>query len=315
MPKLFVGPMSKNVVDAVLEFKKSSGIDIGFIPSRRQVDFNGGYVNKWTTKTFSEYVDGRAIIERDHGGPGQGSVPDNGNKSYNEDSKHFNIIHIDPWKKYPRYEDGLKETLEAIKKIHTINDKVEYEIGTEESIRPFSEEEFEKLLSDSKENLDEDIFAKIKYAVVQSGVGLDLGAQKNTGTFSENKLTNMVSTCKMFGILSKEHNGDYLTRDNLNKRFACGLDSINIAPEFGQIETMCYLENIDNKNKWYDICYRSGKWKKWVTNNFNPKENKETLIRICGHYTLSDPEFLRIKSDIDATIKEKIKQRLEEILL
>ena len=37
--------MSKNVVDLVIEFNG----DFGFIPSRRQVDYQGGYVNNWTT--------------------------------------------------------------------------------------------------------------------------------------------------------------------------------------------------------------------------------------------------------------------------
>ena len=59
--------MSKNVVDAVID---SDG-DFGFIPSRRQVDYNGGYVNNWTTGEFAKYVNGRALIQRDHGGIGQ----------------------------------------------------------------------------------------------------------------------------------------------------------------------------------------------------------------------------------------------------
>ena len=75
--KYFIGPMSKNVVDAIIDFG-----GIGFIPSRRQVEYNGGYVNNWTTKEFSNYVNGRAVIQRDHGGAGQGynkqSGPDGG---------------------------------------------------------------------------------------------------------------------------------------------------------------------------------------------------------------------------------------------
>ena len=39
--KFFIGPMSKNVVDSIIEF----GDGFGFIPSRRQVDYTGGYVN------------------------------------------------------------------------------------------------------------------------------------------------------------------------------------------------------------------------------------------------------------------------------
>ena len=103
--KYFIGPMSKNVVDAVIEFDG----DVGFIPSRRQVDYNGGYVNNWTTGEFATYVDGRVPIERDHGGIGQGYKYDGGLQSFIHDSIHFDIIHIDPWKVYSKYEDGLKK--------------------------------------------------------------------------------------------------------------------------------------------------------------------------------------------------------------
>ena len=75
--KYWIGPMSKNVVDAIIEFDG----DFGFIPSRRQVDYNGGYVNEWTTGEFATYVNGRVPIERDHGGIGQGYKHDDGMKS------------------------------------------------------------------------------------------------------------------------------------------------------------------------------------------------------------------------------------------
>ena len=68
MAKYYIGPMSKNTVDAVIEFDGN----FGFIPSRRQVDYNGGYVNDWSTGEFAKYVNGRIPIQRDHGGIGQG---------------------------------------------------------------------------------------------------------------------------------------------------------------------------------------------------------------------------------------------------
>ena len=81
--KFYIGPMSKNIVDAVLDFNQETENQIGFIPSRRQVEYDGGYVNDWSTKDFSDYVKGRAFIQRDHGGPHQGrdinSTPKRGN--------------------------------------------------------------------------------------------------------------------------------------------------------------------------------------------------------------------------------------------
>ena len=174
--RFYIGPMSKNIVDSVIEFVEETGNSIGFIPSRRQVEYNGGYVNNWTTKEFSEYVNGRVLIERDHGGAGQGYEYDDGYESYKQDAENFDIIHIDPWKKYPKFDDGLEETLATINYINNINPNILFEIGTEEAIRKFTPDELHKLL---KELSNHNFFSNIKYAVVQSGVGIDLGNRIN----------------------------------------------------------------------------------------------------------------------------------------
>jgi len=309
--KYFIGPMSKNVVDAVIEFDG----DFGFIPSRRQVDYNGGYVNNWSTGEFATYVDGRVPIERDHGGIGQGYVFDYGHESFLHDSKYFDIIHIDPWKHYKNFEDGLTETLTWIQIIHGLNPNVKFEIGTEESIRKFEVYELEKLLESLEMRLLPKIFESIEYAVVQSGVGLDLGKQTNTGTFNSDRLEKMVSICKKFGKKSKEHNGDYLSSKEYKDRFDLGLDSINIAPEFGQIETKCYLEEMgDDIEDYYQICYDSKRWEKWVDDNFIPEENKKKTIEICGHYLLSDKKFKSFRPNIDFKIKKAIKNNLKRLI-
>ena len=311
--KYFIGPMSKNVVDAVIEFNG----DFGFIPSRRQVDYNGGYVNDWSTGEFAKYVNGRIPIQRDHGGIGQGYGQDDGMKSFMHDSQHFDIIHIDPWKHYQKFEDGLQQTIDYINFIYLIldNKKVKLEIGTEESIRRFETYELEKLLQSLETKLDSNMFENIEYAVVQSGVGLDLGKQTNTGTFNSDRLEEMVSICKKFGKKSKEHNGDYLSSKEYKDRFDLGLDSINIAPEFGQIETLCYLDEMgDDIEDYYQICYDSKRWEKWVDDNFIPEENKKKTIEICGHYLLSDKKFKSFRPNIDFKIKKAIKNNLKRLI-
>ena len=251
--KFYIGPMSKNVVDAVIEFTEETENKIGFIPSRRQVEYNGGYVNNWTTEEFSDYVNGRVPIERDHGGAGQGYKDDDGYKSFRYDCENFDIIHIDPWKAYPNFDDGLKETLATINYIHNMNPNTLFEVGTEEAIRKFTPDDLDKLL---KELSHFEFFDNIKYAVVQSGVGLDLGKRVNTGNFDLDRLKDFIRVCKRWGKLSKEHNGDYLTSEDVKVRFDVGLDSLNIAPEFGQLETLCYLEHMgDDIEDYYKICY------------------------------------------------------------
>ena len=311
--KFYIGPMSKNVVDSVIEFDGN----LGFIPSRRQVDYNGGYVNEWTTGEFATYVNGRVPIERDHGGLGQGYKFDYGHESFLHDSKYFDIIHIDPWKYYQDFDEGLQQTIDYINFISLVldNTTVKFEVGTEESIRRFETSELEKLLGILENKLSSKIFGNIEYAVVQSGVGLDLGKQTNTGTFNPKRLEEMVAVCKKFGKKSKEHNGDYLTQKDYKARFDLGLDSINIAPEFGQLETLCYLDEMgDDIEDYYQICYDSKRWEKWVDTDFVPSDNKKELIKICGHYVFSDKEFLNIKPNIDNKIKDVIKNKLRELV-
>ena len=124
----------------------------------------------------------------------------------------------------------------------------------------------------------------------------------------------MVNVCKKYGKKSKEHNGDYLSSKEYKDRFDLGLDSINIAPEFGQLETKCYLDEMgDDIEDYYQICYDSKRWEKWVDKDFNPDGNKKELIEICGHYVLSDKEFIHIKPSIDDKIKHSIKNKLRSL--
>ena len=311
--EFFIGPMSKNVVDAVLLHNESSSNKIGFIPSRRQIDYNSGYVNNWTTETFSEYVGDKAVIQRDHGGVGQGHKYDSGMRSFIHDAYFFDVVHIDPWKHVPYFETAIRRTIQCMHLLYLNNPSVKFEIGTEEAIFPYSTEQLHEILVTIQNNIPEEIFNNIEYAVVQSGVGLDLGSQKNTGIFSSQKLSEMIEVCKIFGVKSKEHNGDYLSSEEIKQRFDCGLDALNIAPEFGQIETLCYLETIQDIEEWYKICYESKRWEKWVPKGFIPEQNKEELIKICGHYVLSHPDFLKIKPDIDHIIQDRLAARIKEL--
>lgn len=317
--KYFIGPMSKNTVDAIIEYCEKTNNKIGLIPSRRQVSYNGGYVNNWTTAEFKNYASS-LFLTRDHGGPGQGLVDDDGYQSLEIDCKNLNMIHIDPWKKYPTYKDGLRWTVDMIRFCHQKNPDVFFEVGTEESIRKFTSLELERLLCDLKSQLTIKEFSQIKYCVIQSGTSLK--GNNNTGLYNKERLESMIKVVKQHNLLSKEHNGDYLPTKLIKEKFLLGLDSINIAPEFGQIETKTFVNKIKEEkpellNIMWKICYDSKRWKKWVDNTFNPEEKKEELINICGHYVLSNQIFLNeIKSNfpnIDEEIKNNIKNKLREL--
>jgi fructose/tagatose bisphosphate aldolase len=309
-PKYYIGPMSKNIVDAIIEFCDETNNKIGLIPSRRQVEWDGGYVNNWTTKDFSKYSN-KLILKRDHSGPCQGYTNDDGYESLKHDCKYLNMIHIDPWKKYPKYKDGLSWTIDMIEYCYSINPNIEFEIGTEESIRIFQPKELNQLVKDLKFSLKDKIFNQIKYLVIQSGTSLK--GNINTGEYDKDRLMSMIKIVKKHNLLSKEHNGDYIPTNLIKEKIDLGLDAINIAPEFGLIETLSYINEGIDINKFWKICYDSKRWEKWVDSNFDPYTQKLDLIKICGHYVLSHSDFLKIKPNIDNKIKINIKNKLHEL--
>jgi hypothetical protein len=320
-PKYFIGPMSKNIVDSIIEFCNETDNIIGLIPSRRQIENTRGYVNNWTTKEFSEYIKSKTnktLLVRDHSGPEQGQISDDGYESLNEDCKYLDIIHIDPWKKYPIFSEGLEETIKMIEYCYNQNPNIQYEIGTEEAIRRFESYELSDLVHQLKSRLNPKIFKQIKYLVIQSGTSLK--GTNQTGNYDSVRLKEMIKVCKQNSLISKEHNGDYIPVSIIKEKFDLGLESINIAPEFGLIETQTYLDNIKDDvifDKYWKMCYDSKKWEKWVNKDFNPYINKEELIKICGHYVLSNPNFINnIKNkfpNINHQIKNNIKNKLKEL--
>jgi hypothetical protein len=317
--KYGIGVMSLNIVDACIEFANEYNQRLIFIPSRRQVDYIGGYVNNWTTETFSTHVKTKTnniLLKRDHGGPNQGLYQDDGLTSLYHDCNYFDAIHIDPWKNTLNFKDGCEQTKNLIN-----HDKIIYEVGTEQSIFKYEANQLDELLNYLKHNLKYDRFQNIKFAVIQSGTSLK--ETKNTGSYDKQRLTEMISICQKYNMTSKEHNGDYLPVYLIKEKFNCGLDCINIAPEFGRIETRTYLSEINNSkifDTFFDICYQSKKWEKWVDKTFNPIENKEQLINICGHYVLSDINFIskikkNLRHDIDVLIKKNIKNKLKDLYM
>lgn len=316
----FFGVMSKNQVDTVIQYSLDNPEKcVYFIPSRRQIEYNGGYVNNWTTKDFSNYVksyNSNIKIERDHSGPGQGLYEDDGYMSLEEDCKYFDIIHIDPWKKYQKLEDGIQWTIDMINFCYSKNPNIEYEIGTEEAIRSYTTCELIELISVLRSKLTGEVFNKIKYCVVQCGNNLCNGDNTNKN-FDKCKLKDMIKLCNENHFISKEHNGDWISNEVVREKEMLGLRAINIAPEFGTLETSIILKNIKLNNNHYDtifkLCIESGKWKKWVAADFDVNFNKDKLILITCHYIFSNPEFKKIKAhypNIDNEINKALNYKL-----
>jgi hypothetical protein len=314
--RFYFGPISKNIIDTVLKYSlENPHEEMFFIPSRRQVDISGGY-SGFTTKSLTEYVKAinpRVMIERDHSGPDQGRIQDDGFASLKEDCKYMDIIHIDPWKAYKSYQEGLEWTLRMIEYCSTENSKLFFEIGTEEAIRPFSVTELDDFLKDVKSRLPSEIVSRIKYVVIQCGTQLE--ATKNVGQFSPEKLQAMLEIVHKHGFEAKEHNGDWVAPSIFKQKMKYGLTHFNIAPELGEIETRVLLSVFSKEDfeTFYTLCYESKTWVKWVSPSFDPIQQKKLLVCICGHYLFSDPRFLAIKQkypSIDSLIQKTLFNKL-----
>ena len=315
IPKVFLGPMSYNIVNAVLHLD----IPLGLIPSRRQVEYNTGYVGLTTEELYRITRGSKVTLCRDHAGPNQGSSYDDGLLSLKEDSKYFDVVHIDPWKEVSSIDEAIEKTYNLITFCLQENPSLKFEVGTEEAIFPYSPKDLFYFLSQLKVKLGS-FFQNITFAVVQSGTELDLPCRKNTGNFDIKRLKDFIEVCNTFGVCSKEHNGDYLL-DNFGIafRFESGLHGINIAPEIGQIETEYYIYKIGSNSSLFErlylLCYESRKWEKWISKEVSPQE----LVLTAGHYILNTSAFKeKIKKEFpeaDFEIQEHIKTYVKKVYL
>jgi tagatose-1,6-bisphosphate aldolase non-catalytic subunit AgaZ/GatZ len=341
---LGVGPMSKNCVDATIELANQHNTPLTLIASRRQidsVDFGGGYVNNWDTKTYADYVNlhdkrGRILLARDHGGPWQNTTEvlaglslrdamNSAKQSFAADiDAGFQVIHIDTSVDIHgdvTADEGLErlfELYEFCSRYAQKRDKsVIFEIGTEEqSGSTNSPAELEITIKQVMEFCDYNSFQRPTFVVIQAGTRVM--ETRNIGTFesplrvesevpAEIQLPKMIEICNRYGVLMKEHNTDYLSNESLRWHPRLGIHAANVAPEFGVCETRALVKicmdhgMISEVDKLLSISFESGKWKKWMLPDSNATDVEKAII--SGHYVFSEIEF----SSVVEQIREKMK--------
>ena len=302
---LGVGPMSQNCIDATIDISDKFEIPIQLIASRRQIDseeFGSGYVNNWSTSDFSDYVNKKSknsliYLSRDHGGPWQSNLEIEKNlsfdeaiesslKSFEEDiDNDFKFLHIDPsldpFNSGLKVQDVLNATFEIYSHIYSYikdNTQVHIEIGTEvQQSEINSPEEVEYTLNEVINFCKSNNFNTPDYYVIQNGTkvledeNIDDYPLKifNNSNFRES-IKNLTKVCHLNGVYVKAHNSDYLSNKVLNTFNEVGINAINIAPEFGIIETRKILNLLEEHklnsqlNKFIEISYNSKKWQKWL---------------------------------------------------
>lgn len=335
---LGIGPMSKNCVDVVIDLANNYNIPIMLIASRRQIEskqFGSGYVNNWSTEEFSKYVldhdkNRNILLCRDHGGPYQNESENKQNLSYAEImnkakesfrvdiESNFEIIHIDPSENIVSdltIDEMLNRIYELYDYCYSVAQKnnkqisIEISLGKEDGgISNFSEIKYGikkmKTFCNSK-NLPLPLFIVIKtgnHVLETKNIGMLENIVNGRGMEEEEEIKKMISFCNERKIMVKEHNGDYLTDNALRYHPKTGIHAVNVAPEFGVIETKAILAWLENNNlnkfkeKFLEISYNSKKWEKWMLPNSSATTVDKAII--SGHYIFSSTEFLELKKKI-----------------
>lgn len=324
---LGVGPMSKLCVDATIELANFLQVPMQIIASRRQIEcaeFGGGYVNGWSTEDFAKYVRAQdtgdwIMLARDHGGPWQGTdesdldyatAIERAKRSYAVDiASGFDVIHLDPSLKDRTLADIERDIEKLFSHCEEIPGEVVYECGTEETNGKTTKiEDFARFVEFCSE-LD----SKVKFVVGQTGTHVK--ESRNVGVFDAAQALALAKLCHAQNLLLKEHNLDYVPADVLKAHKTCQVDSANVAPEFGLVETRRLLAMLKKYGKrkmlkrFQDLALQSKKWEKWVISDLDDTEKSV----IAGHYVLAHPdvkemyESLNKEIGFDDAVKNDIK--------
>ena len=343
-----IGPMSHTLIKASMLLAKEKDFPLMFIASRNQVDadeLGGGYVCNWDQKRFAEAIaqvakennfDGLYYLCRDHGGPWQrdnernAHLPEDqamelGKKSYKYDLENgFDLLHIDPTKdpyivgKVIDMDVNLNRTIELIETAENERKAmnlppVSYEVGTEETNGGLtSSENYEAFIKKLNEKLDEKNLPHPAFIVGNTGTLTRL--TENVGHVDPASCKNLSSIAKKYNVGLKEHNGDYLDDAILLQHPAWGVTAMNVAPEFGTVETQSYLKLAEVEDSLHKEgllsdksnialvltteAVKSGRWKKWMVDSkdklsieeiLQDKDLAHLITEISGHYTFNNP--------------------------
>lgn len=322
--RLGIGPMSSETIEAVFRYSEDNNKEIMLIASKNQIDYSGGYVNNWTTKEYSgfikklklKYPHSNIRLCRDHCGPGFNgnyNLEDTYNTLKNDIEEGFDLIHIDFCKLQGSKEEILNESKKAIEYCLKLNPSIKLEIGTDENLGDiYSEEDLGKI---EKDILFFKEFCNPEFYVIQTG---SLVREINQiGHFNKDFVRKISKVLKRNGLKLKEHNADYLLKEEINMRNGL-VDAMNIAPQFGTVQTSFVLTKClqygINYDNFLEEVYQGKKWEKWLEKN--TIENKHLCFLIAGHYHFSSDAYKKIITQLNQyeDINESIIKCLMEVL-
>ena len=313
---LGLGPMSDEIVRAVVECSaelnlNASNCQLMFVCSENQVNRDGGYTGH-STKSFSAYVDdlkrqfplSNVWKCRDHCGPGfyYKTVEDCIKTVEDDIANGFDLIHIDTCY-LDAIADKLSVTKQMMERVLACNPGVKFEIGTEvNSVKNrLQPDDLRSYLAEVSEVRTPFFYVLETGAVVEG--------YNNSAIFSP--CQESLQVIRTAGVLCKEHNADYLSKEGVSKRSGV-IRAMNVAPQFGVLQTAvtlaeCIIYGI-NTDAFKQKVLESNKWAKWKVSE-GPISPDEAVL-LAGHYHFPSTEYQQMMlelHDISRLIVDKVK--------
>jgi hypothetical protein len=316
--KLGFGPMSKEIIEILAKHTQENNYPLMIIASRNQVDYATGYV--CTTAELAEqikqYKNPNLLLCRDHCGPyfcdldknlSIEDAMDRCMKTIEADiAAGFDLIHID----VSRIKDNeLHYAKQLIEYALSLNPDIMLEFGSEDNTGIDINSSLARIdlqlgfLNPYKKN--------VKFFVTQTG---SLTKDGQVGTFNIERNRVISKLIRAEGFLFKEHNADYFTAEDIQQRIVANVDSLNIAPQLGKVQTDL-LKEFAPKELWdvfSDLVYNQNYWQRWVPEGVT---DKDIAVSVSGHYLFSSQTYKDIIASIDATMfNSKLTRKIEDLL-
>ena len=317
MFKLGLGPMSHEIVDILTRYSIHDK-PVMIIASRNQVDADSGYV--MTTAELKTAIDRNPskniMLCRDHCGPyfldseknlSQQAAIEATKKTIAADIEMgFDLIHIDT----SRCNDGYVVADDLIKFCLDLNPNIQFEFGTEENVG---------VAAGITKYKDDVTFAKqfpnMKFVVAQTGSLVYENRQ--AGSFASNIVKDLVEFANDAGVGLKEHNADYLSAYEIERRKLVGVHALNVAPQLGVIQTKLIkdwattYELTEEWNTFANTVISSGKWAKWTDST-----DSDMRVAGAGHYLFNDISYRTLVDKLGSHTNwlQKLEYRVQDLV-
>jgi len=306
---LGVGPMSKEIIEAVKEYPAPEDVQLMLICSENQINRDAGYTGL-KTSDFAKILRGSEVWKcRDHCGPGFNyKTKEECFQTIIDDIENgFELIHIDNC--WLEGEAKLQYTLEAIKLALSANNEIKFEIGTEVNTVN------NKLNPDKlRSYLDEILKLTTPFFYVLE-TGSVVQGYNNSKEFDVcEKSLQILSEAS---VKIKEHNADYLNKSEIAKRHGI-INGMNIAPQFGVVQTLTVLNEammygVDTTD-FKRVVYHYNNWEKWRESHREIELDYVTAL--AGHYHFNTKEYKQVADELSnyVNLKNIIKNNIKKII-